>query len=261
MHIEVISASATQPNTGAAATAFTGDSLTIRNSRAGKAIRILALWTTKQVAGFCQIAFPTGHDTTRGYRAGDAVGVNPIQIPLGMALEPMPQELLSLTIAGSNTAGDVEQASMLIQYDDMPGMEARLLTAAEVIRRTEKLTTVETSITSTAGPGYSGEVAINSGSDLLIANRDYAVLGISSRTAVHANTIKGPDMANVRLAVPGVLRDELTSSWFMMLSRATGEKTVPVFNSGNKTSTLVGCATDENAGTFIQTVYLALLKK
>lgn len=261
MHLEVISASATAPGVGAAAVPFTGDSLTVRNSRAGKLIKIIAAWTTKQTAGFLQIAFPTGHDTTRGYRAGDAVGVNPIQMPLGVSLEPQPQELMSLTIAGSAVAGDVENSSMLVLYEDMPGMEARLIDERELLRRSEKLTTVETSIVSTVGPGYSGEVAINAGSDLLIANRDYAVLGISSRTACHALTIKGPDFANVRLAVPGVLRDEITSGFFTLLSRATGEKTIPVFNSGNKTATLVGVATDENAGTFVTTVFLALLKK
>ncbi len=260
MHIEVISASATQPNTGLAATPYAGDSLTVRNAKSGSVIKTLAIWTTKQVAGFAQIAFPSGHDTTRGWRANDAIGVNPLQMPLGFGLEPTPQELLSITIAGSNVAGDVENLSMLMFYEDMPGLEARLLDAAGVLSKTEKLTTISMPIVSSAGPGYSGEVAINSNNDLLIANRDYALLGMYSSTAVHAMTFKGPDTSNLRVAVPGVLRDEVGASWFMLLSRANGVKCVPVFNSGNKTSSFMGVATDENAGTFQVTAFLALLK-
>lgn len=260
MHLEVISFSATAPSTGAAATAVTGDSLTIRNAKQSSFIKVIALWSTKQVAGFLQVAFPSGHDTTRGYRAGDAIGVNPFLLPLGATLQPKAQELMSITIAGSAVGGDVEQGSALLLYEDMPGLDARLMDAAGVLGKIEKLTTIEASIASTAGPGYSGEEAINADSDLLIANRDYAVLGMSSRTQVHAITLRGPDTSNVRVACPGILRNEVTTPWFLLMSRASGERTIPVFNSGNKSSTFIGVATDENAGTFLVTLYLALLK-
>jgi len=260
MNLEVISASATQPNTGAAGVAFTGDSLTIKNAKQTKPVDILAIWQTNQVAGFGQIAFPSGHDTTRGYRAGAAVGVNPAALPLGQRMLVQPQELLSVTIAGSNTSGDVEQLSMLIRYGDLPGVDAQMISPSELEKRVECYTTVEQSITSVAGPGYSGEVAINTTTDLLKANRNYAVLGMYSRTATHALTLRGPDLGNVRVAVPGVLRQELVSQFFVMLSRAHGESLIPVINSGNKASTFIGVAADENGGTFLVTLFLALLK-
>jgi len=257
MHIEIVSASATQPNTGAAGVVFTGDSLVVKNGR-GK-VRIMSMWQTNQVAGFGQILFPSAHDTTRGYRAGVAIGLTPCLLPVGIEMEVTPQELLSITIAGSNTAGDVENLSMLLKYDNLPGVDQRLMSASEVLSKTKKLTTVETSLVSSAGPGYSGSTVLNSGSDLLRANTDYAVMGMSCRTQVHALTLTGPDTGNVKIGMPGTLRPELSSSWFMLLSRAFGEALVPVINSGNKASTFVGCATDENAGTFIQTLYLAQL--
>jgi hypothetical protein len=46
----------------------------------------------------------------------------------------------------------------------------------------------------------------------------------------------------------------------MLLSRMTGEALVPVFNSGNKNQCFLGVATDENAGTFVIDLHLALLK-
>lgn len=267
MHIELVSASATAPgSSGAAATALAGDSLIVKNGVLSRGVQVLSAWQTNQVAGFGQIVNPSGHDTTRGYRAGvngfqgAIISPDPCILPLGIALDVQPQETLSLTIAGSAVAGDVEQLSMLVRYGDLPGVSQRLLTAGELMHRMEKITTVETSIASTAGPSYGTAIAINAQSDLLRANRDYAILGMSSRTPVHSGYIYGPDTGNVKVGIPMTLRQELQATWFMMLSRAFGDPLIPVINSGNKASTFIGVATDENAGTFITTLYLALLK-
>ena len=112
---------------------------------------------------------------------------------------------------------------------------------------------------SAAGPGYSGSVAINAASDLLRANTDYAVMGMACRTPVHAMTLRGPDTGNVRIGVPGTLRGEIQTGFFMLQSRAHGLPFVPVINSGNKNATFLEVATDENAGTFNVTLFLCEL--
>jgi hypothetical protein len=93
-----------------------------------------------------------------------------------------------------------------------------------------------------------------------MANRDYAVIGATSRTVVHNICLRGPDLGNVRMAVPGVLRPEIGSQYFKLLSNLSGGPCIPVINSGNKAATFVGVSTDENAGTFLTTLHLALLK-
>lgn len=260
MHLQITTATATAPGAGAAAAAVTGDSLTIQNAVASKGVKILAAWQTNQVAGFGQLAFPSGHDTTRGFRAGTPIGINPALLPMGTTLDVNAQELVAVTMAGSAVAGDVEQLSFLVRYGEMPGIAGRYINAKELDTKTAKLTTIEQAITSVAGPGYSGEVAINTSTDLLLANRDYAVIGMTSRTAVHAITLRGPDLGNVRIGIPGVLRNEIAAQFFPLLSRIHGEDCVPVINSGNKAATFLGVHTDENAGAFLVTLYLALLK-
>lgn len=260
MHFELVSATAIQPNTGGAGVVITGDSLTVKNATPSAGCDIIALWGTNQVAGFAQVTFPSGHDTTRGYRAGTAVGVNPALVPLGLRIPVTPQELMTLTIAGSNTAADVEQVSMLIRYGNLPGVTMRSMHAKDVESRMAKLTTIEASISSTAGPSYGTAELITSDSNLLLANRDYAVLGASSRTAVNCIWMQSPDWSNVRIGVPGVLRNELTTQFFKLLSASQNEPLVPIINSGNKESINIGVTTDENAGTFLTTWYLALLK-
>ena len=170
------------------------------------------------------------------------------------------QETLAILLAATAVAGDVENMSMLVRYRDFPGISSRLLTEAQVLSRTEKLTTVENSLASTAGPSYGTPELINQDSDLLLANRDYALMGLTCRTAVHCIHVTAPDFGNVRIGAPGMLRYDIGSQWFMMQSRLHDEPMVPVFSSGNKSNIFIGVATDENAGTFVVTAHLALLK-
>ena len=241
---------------GSAAAALAGDSLNVRNY--GKEPRIIAMWSTLQTGGFAQIAFPTGHDTTRGFRAGLPAANTQMILPLGARIPITPQETITGTIAGTAVAGDVENVSWLTRYDVNKGQ--RLANWRDVDRRLEKLTTIDQAIVSAAGPAYTGTALITAVSDLLVANRDYALLGITSRTQVQAIGITGPDTGNDRIAVPGMLRYEIGAQFFRLLSQSQDDDLIPVINSGNKGSTSLFVATDENAGTFTVTAHLALLK-
>lgn len=256
MHFEIVTAQATQPNTGAAGTANTGDSLTVKNGK-GK-IHTIAGWASRQVAGFSQFIVPSGHDTTRNYRAGVAIGLGQLTMPLSMNMKFDAQEVIANTIAGSNTAGDIELDSLLIYYENFPGIQMRSISHQQVEQRVKKYTTIEASITAVATGQYAEE-AITADTDLLHANTDYAVLGMSSRTGAHALTLKAPDFGNVRVGVPGNLRPELTNQWFQVLSRIHGMPLVPVINSGNKAQTLVGFVMNETAADTVVTLYLAEL--
>jgi hypothetical protein len=149
---------------------------------------------------------------------------------------------------------------MLLRYKKFSGIEASVMTEEQVIRATERLTTIENSLASTAGPSYGTPELFTADSDLLKANRRYAILGMTSRTAVHAIYCQTPDQGNVRVGCPGMLRYDIGAQWFMLQSRLHGEAMVPVFNSANKPNCFVGVVTDENAGAFVVTLHLALLK-
>lgn len=261
MHLEVLTCTATAaPSTGGAAAAVTGDSLIVKNGK-GK-VRSLAIWqTSNATAGYGQITTPSGHDTTRGYRTGIPAAATELFAPIGLGMPFIPQETISVSLAAGTVAGDVEQLSFLMQYDDLPGVAARLMRWGELKTRWDRMLSIEASLTSAAGPGYSGEESIDTDSNLMMANRDYALLGMSSRTRVHAMTLRGPDTGNVRIACPGMLRTDLTQGFFAQLARAYDEPCIPIINSGNRNSTIIGCHTDENAGTFLVTLHLALLKR
>lgn len=259
MHLELITAQATQPNTGAAATAATGDSLTVKNSK-GRA-HILAMWVMLQADGFLQISKPSGHDTTRGWRQVCDTGSIMNLLPNGVPLDIEPQELLSVTIAGSNTSGDVDTACLQVLYEDLPGVNSRLIDWPTLQRKAEtlKLNTIQATLAGTAA-GYTGSELITAESDLLQANRDYAVLGITTSTPVASVFIVGPDTGYQRAAVPGgVSEADYGRDWFCALSRAYGQPTIPVINSGNKASTYFGFVQNENNVSPVISMSLALL--
>lgn len=259
MHLETITYQATQPNTGGAASAVTGDSLVIKNSK-GPA-HILNLWGFNQVDGFHQVVFPSAHDTTRGFRA-DINATDPnFRLTNGLGMDVEPQETMTITIAGSNTAGDVESGSALILYDDLPGVTARMMRWSELVRKLEKVTTISATLTGAAA-GYTGSELITAESDLLRANRDYAVLGITTDVACATVSVRGPDLGYQRASLPGNPdTSQQLQEGFCLLSRAFDLPLIPIINSGNKAATFIDFVQNENNVSPLVTIYLALLGK
>lgn len=249
MHWEVIGFSATAPGAaGAAAAAYAGDSLTVRNAIPGTKVRLLNLSANKQTAGFVQLVFPSGNDTTRNIRAVDQA-TNPLPLlgwPPVQYLQA--QELIAATIAGSATAGDFEQGLIYLWYENVPGLTGRWITPAQVIEQRIRMVTVQGSLATGAGGGWTGAEALNADSDLLRANTDYAILGGVIQTRCNGIGIRGTDWSNVRLGIPGnPTRADLTGNWFGLLSDQSGLPCIPVFNSANKGSIQIDAGQDENA--------------
>lgn len=260
MHLELVTSFVTAAGaSGAAAAAVTGDSLVVKNSKSRA--RVIAAWNQNQADGFVQITKPSGHDTTRGWRqVVDAANIMNL-LAGGICLDVEPQELLSVTIGGSATAGDVEQNMMQVLYDDLPGVMGRFISWEELQARAEmgKLNTIQASLAGAAA-GYTGEELITADSNLLQANRDYAVLGITTSTPCGAVYIYGPDTAYQKCAVPGgVSEADYGRDWFCVMSRAFGESLIPVINSGNKSSTFLGFVQNENNISPSVSLSLALL--
>lgn len=259
-NIELLVATATAAASGGtAAAAVTGDSLVVKNA---KQARILAAWVDMQAAGYVQIVRPSGHDTTRDYRARVPASEIEMILALGLPLEVEPQETLSITLAEAGTAGDVATLAMLMEYDDLNGVNQRLMDWPDLQKKIEKIVTIDCTLAMAVGPAFAAsEELITAESDLLKANRDYAVIGYRVATECAAVYIRGQDTGNVRIGGPGNdLNGELTCQWFAMLSRAFNRPMIPVINSGNKGNTYFGGHQDENEADVSVSWILALLK-
>lgn len=260
--LELITAQATAPGTGAAMAAVAGNSLTIRDSR--KPIRMIGLWHRRQAAGLTRITSPLMHDAVVGMGMTSPAGVSCLWGLQAMPQDVVAQDTLVMTATGSAAAGDIEQSSYLLYYDDLPGASANLITSTDFRRRAsgQVYSPSNTLALGTAG-GYSGEELINAEQDQLYANREYALVGytISGGDCVSVRW-RSTDTSNLGVGGPGAsgLGGLTTADWFIRCAEWTGLPVIPVFNAANKSQWFVDGATDENGVDVTVSPILMLLK-
>lgn len=231
---------------------LTGDSATIRNT--SKPVKLLAAWQLRQGAaatgGITRITSPLLHDAVRGIQGGGNVGHEEI-IYGAPAQRLYAQDILSVSGNGSATAGDIEQSSLLIGYDDLPGVDGNFLTFDQMLKKAVNRLGVRQALTASVVTGqYDGAASITATDDVLKANTDYAIMGASFENAINVTSIgiRSADWGNLRLGMPG--RNNVgfrSGSWFAGLSYELGYPCIPVFNSANKGTTIVDFSYNENS--------------
>lgn len=246
--LELITGRVTAPSTTQTAlTVSTGNSLTVRNAREGSIIALLNSWADVQGAGTLRIRSPRLADNVQGLRLDTVVSeVKPL-LPMGIGQPLYAQDVLTVDLSGSATAGDVELAAMLVYYSDLAGVDANLQSWEEIAPRIANLFTVENTLALGTGGDYSGEEALNAEFGLMRANTEYALLGYLVDAECAAVRWRGVDTGNLGVGGPGdeTARD-LTADWFVHLSRTFGLPCIPVFNSANVGAILIDGLQDEN---------------
>lgn len=256
--VELITASRTAPGSSfGAAAAVSGDSLTIRDTQSK--VRIVSVWQQRQSSGGTRVTSPLIHD--------NQVGMSWSLTRTGVCMLMMPpahqvvrgQDTLTVQISGSATAGDIESSSMLMVYDDLPGVDGRYINMTELLRRMVNIYVATNTLSLGTSGGYSGSESIVSEQDAMKANTDYAILGYTLDASCCSIRYQGPDLGNLGVGGPGLGNIEfsdITSRWFTHLAEATGLPTIPVINSSNKSLTLISGAQDENgAEVTVSTIY------
>lgn len=246
--LDVVSATGTAISaTISALAACTGDSLAIKNSPIEKMAKIIAFWGDVQVAGTGRIRSARLHDNVQGIRFDTIVGDLRPYLPWGIGQRVYANDVLVLELAGSAVAGDIETTSMLIYYEDLPGIAARFIAPDELLRRGGNLTYVENTISTGTAGSYSGGEAINVEFDQYHAGKQYALVGYLCDTEMGAICWRGPDTGNLRVGGPGEETErELTADWFIRLSNAYKLPLIPVISAENKAATLIDALCDEN---------------
>ena len=259
--LEILSGGVTAPAaTLTALTMAAGDSLTVRDFSDGDC-RLVAFWATQQTtAGNLVLRSPRLHDNVRGITFGAPVINYPVQLFLPPVQKLFAQDNLICQLSGSAVAGDIELASLLVYYSNLPGIDARLITPDDLITRGTNVLTSLNTVTALTGPSYSGAVAINSEVDLMKANTDYALVGYFCSAQCNCVTWRGSDTGNIRLGGPGRLPNiDITRNWFIQLSNLTGLPCIPVINAANKSNTFLEVQQDENAANVtVVSIYVEL---
>lgn len=242
-------------NPGAAghvANVNSGDTLTVRSVASSSYVGLEHIFFQGATEGFLQITSPRLHDNVRGLRFESSETPTGLLLPHEITQPMFPQDQLAVTIAGGTAETDC--AGIQIGYDDLPGTAARLHSPGDILGNIAQLKWVTVANTP-ATAGVWSDVVITTTENLLEANRDYAVLGGIVDVASAAFGIKGAETGNLRVCIPGVLRSNDTSDWFLRQSRLSGRPRIPVFNAANRFAVF---ATLLQAGTTATNVQLLL---
>ena len=232
---------------GVAAAAVANDSLVVKNCNLDKRVELISWWAKNQVSGFHQLTWPSGNDQTRGIRSRVVLAEVYPRFAREWAPVIRPQEAVAVTVGGSAVAGDVECGVLQYFFEDMPGVNSNLIMPDELYTRGIKAVSVEDTTGAPTSSQWSGSRALNANFDLLQANTDYAVLGVNIGALCGALALRGPDIGNLRMAVPGLPTNALlTESYFLDLCETSGWPCIPVINSANKGSTFTDVLQDEN---------------
>jgi hypothetical protein len=263
--LDTVSGFVTAP--GAVFTAWTmatGDSLAVRAAIPNSNIWLIGAWGWNQVAGVMRVRSPRLHDNVQGIRMRTPANIVQNKIPqrftLGAAQKLFTQDTIIVEQTGSAVGGQIETGSLLIWYDDIPGIAGRFIDQPTLKKNGVNIMGQEVSITTGVAGGYSGSVTINSSQDNFKANTDYALVGGVVDTRVATIRIKGVDTGNLGVSFPGEpsLPNE-TDNWFASLSASSGIPMIPVFNSQNKGAITVDAVAQQAAVTTVVTLFLVEL--
>lgn len=256
--LEVVTSFATAPGVAAfaACAAASGNSLQVRSADMKSKVWLLNAWAFNQVAGQLRIRSPRLHDAVNGMRFRITAALTlprlPGAIAGGFPQFLIPQDTLIVESQGSAVAGQIESNTMLIYYENLPGVAARLIDNATLMRYGVNITTIQATVTAVVTGQYGGGVLVNAATQNLKANTDYALLGGESDTRGTVIRATGVDFGSLGVGFPGEpsIADE-TVGWFQDLAVNFGMPLIPVFNSANFGGITVDLQTNQAGGTFI----------
>jgi len=257
--LEVVTSQVTAPGAVlTAAVANAGNSLQIRSADVKSKVLLLETWAFNQVGGTLRIRSPRLHDNVNGIRtripATSVLPKYPGVISGGFGQFLIPQDTLIVEQSGSGVGGQIELNSMLIYYDSLPGVAARLIDYPTLMRAGINVATVEASITTVITGQYGGALALNAAANNqnLKANTDYALVGGIVDTRCATVRVLGVDFGNLGVGFPGEPSvQDLLTAFFVNMSLSLSLPLIPVFNSANAGSTTIDIATNQAGGTMI----------
>jgi hypothetical protein len=266
--LEVVTSFVTAPSTTlTAAAAATGNSLQIRSADVRSKVWLINAWSFNQAVGVTRIRSPRLHDAVNGIRwrqpAAQVIPHWPADIIAAFPQFLIPQDTLTVEQSGSAVGGQIESNTMLVYYENLPGVAARLIDLPTLGKNQLNLTAVETTITGVITGQYGGGVLLNAAANQqnLKANTDYALIGGLVDTRATVVRITGVDFGSLGVGFPGepTLQD-YTGNFFARMSAAYNIPLIPVLNSANAGGITVDVQTNQAGGTFVVTLNLIELQ-
>lgn len=239
-----------------ATVAATGDTLVVRNFNPGTRAFLCDLANKHATAGIVRVRSPYLADDVNALRfrtlASDPSGLMPDEVNQPLHAQD------TLIVESTGGAGAEQCAGILTNWYENPGVPGRCISYQEANTRVAAVMCTEVPVT-TGAAGQWGTALLSTGSGILKANQDYAVLGFVLDVACAAVGILGLDTGNMRAGMPGSTDRFRTREHFLLMSRRYELDFVPVVNAANAGGTQIS-AIDNTAALAVNVgVVLGLL--
>lgn len=235
---EVITGKTVNQASLTAVTNATGDSTAVRSYRPGSLAFLLQAWALNGTAGQHRIRSPRMHDNVNNLLYNVKASNGTPLYAEGTRQPLFAQDTLTVELSGGGAETDTE--SYLVFYQDVPGIDARLVMWNDISGRIQNYMTMTVAVTSGTTLGdYVGSSALSGATGNMEANVDYALLGYETSVAVTTVGIRGQDTGNARIGGPGSSIQIETRAWFKRVSDQYGLPFIPVINAANVGGTLV----------------------
>jgi hypothetical protein len=252
----------TSTSTGAgnfiAATPFTGSVAAVRNFAGTDKALLLGFGRKGATAGTARLRSNLFHDDLQALRfralAADPTSHIPHWVPNLLYAQDAP------AVDGDGTNLEVEAYWTSLYYSNLPGAGARLHMPADILPNVDLLVGQQVTIAAVAPPAFATTL-LTSLYNTLKANRDYAVLGFQSDTALAAVGLQGADTSNLVAGYGCPLDIWKTKDAFVRLSYEYQLPLIPVINAANAPATNVNVYNDVAAAGANVTFILGLLRQ
>src|SRR3990172_3824835 len=113
-----------------------GDPAQVRNGSEDSMICIVAAFIMTAQAGVkAQVIWPSGHDQMRNWRFGGTSSQVQNSVPLGFPPQLRAQDPFTVSLQSPAGAGVPDVLSLHNYYEDLPGVDARMINVATLRRR------------------------------------------------------------------------------------------------------------------------------
>jgi hypothetical protein len=265
--LEVVTSFTTAPGVAAfaAAAACVGNSLQVRSADVKSKVWLIDAWAFNQVAGQLRIRSPRLHDAVNGmrYRITAALTLPRLGCAIGGAFGQflIPQDTLIVENQGSAVGGQIESNTMLVYYENLPGVSARLISNEQLLQYGVNRTTIQATVTAVVTGQYGGGVLVNAATQNLKANTDYAWLGGETDTRGTVIRATGVDFGSLGIGFPAEPSiADVTETFFQNMAINLKLPLIPVFNSANFGGITVDLQTNQAGGTYIVDLNLVELQ-
>jgi len=257
--IDTILAVATNPGAGGAAatTTASGDPTIVRAFQAPARAYLDGITRMGATLGFAQVVSPTLHDPVTGIRITPGETPSVFGMPGTVGQDLTATDQLTLTISGGAAESDV--MALHTYYTDTGGIDASLFSTGDIAGNVDNIKTQRVAVTSSATIGAWSDTLVTATENLLVANRDYAVLGYMTNTALAVVGVRGNNTGNLRACGPGATLEFATTEYFQYMSDKNGRPYIPVFNQQNAGNTFVSVAAATASVAAVVTLILAEL--